>query len=171
MRQCGIEMELTVAVDIYLMNWPVAFHRTDDGRTAKGTDGKPLIDIGLTMSHAATWIDMEELVGSGKVRAIGVCNFSIDQLQRLLKYARIHPVLNQIECHPLLPQHEMLAYCQERKIGIMAHSPLGGQRGGLGATPLMQDWRLVSIADKLGVDVAQVLIAWGRETAELVCEG
>lgn len=107
---------------------------------------------------------MESLVDSGKIRAIGVSNFRIDQLERLLSYARIKPACNQVESHPWLPQPELFDFCKRNNITFMAYSPLGSQSGP-GAMHtidryLMEDDSIVGAANRLGVQPAQILLAW-----------
>jgi diketogulonate reductase-like aldo/keto reductase len=108
---------------------------------------------------------MEQLVDTGKARAIGVSNFTIPQLERLLSFARIKPVCNQVEAHPWFPQKEMLDYCRRTGIIFVAYSPLGTQPGGMHTIKarLMDDEDVVAVAKKNGVEAAQVLIAWARE--------
>lgn len=108
---------------------------------------------------------MEQLVDAGKTRAIGVSNFSIPQLERLLSFARIKPACNQVEAHPWFPQNEMLDFCNRNGIVFVAYSPLGTQPGGMHEIKarLMDDEDVVTVAGKNGVDPAQVLIAWARE--------
>lgn len=57
---------------------------------------------------------------------LGVSNFSTPKLKRLLKTARIHPVVNQVELHPYFPQKGLVNFCRENDIHITAHCPLGG---------------------------------------------
>jgi len=61
---------------------------------------------------------LEELYAQGKVRAIGVSNFEIDDLQELLKVAKVIPAVNQVELHPLLPQIELQKFCKRQGIAI-----------------------------------------------------
>ena len=62
---------------------------------------------------------------TGKVRTIGVSNFSIPNLEILLASAKIVPANNQVELHPYLPQHDLKAYCEARGILLSAYSPFG----------------------------------------------
>lgn len=62
---------------------------------------------------------------SGKVRAIGVANWSIPYLEELKKTWTIVPAVNQVELHPFLPQHELREYCKNLGILLEAYSPLG----------------------------------------------
>lgn len=68
---------------------------------------------------------MEELYESGKVKAIGVANWSIPYLQELEKTWKVVPAVNQVELHPFLPQHDLREYCEKRNILLEAYSPLG----------------------------------------------
>ena len=68
---------------------------------------------------------MEKLLETGKVRAIGVSNFSVKLLEVLLEEASIVPATNQVELHPCLPSFELKKYCEEKGIILTAYSPLG----------------------------------------------
>jgi glycerol 2-dehydrogenase (NADP+) len=68
---------------------------------------------------------MEELYKSGKVKAIGVANWSIPYLEKLKKTWTVVPAVNQVELHPFLPQHELKNYCDGLGILLEAYSPLG----------------------------------------------
>ncbi|KAF6145831.1 hypothetical protein GIB67_028826 [Kingdonia uniflora] len=72
-----------------------------------------------------TWKVMEALVESGLVRAIGVSNFSVRQIEELLQFANIVPAVNQVELHPFWHQDELVKFCQLKGIHVSAHTPLG----------------------------------------------
>lgn len=97
---------------------------------------------------------------NSRVRAIGVSNFSTHHLKKLLKVAKVVPACNQVELHPLLPQRKLVAFCKEKGIQIVAHSPLGG--GGMRAGEgLLQNAILKDIATKTGTTPATVALSWG----------
>lgn len=112
-----------------------------------------------------------------KVRAVGVSNFTIENLKGIIAATGVVPVVNQIEAHPLLPQDELVAFCKEHNIHITAYSPLGNNStyvlsGGrnntyilhseaIGLPLLIEDPVVKEVAKKLGATEAQVLIAWG----------
>ncbi|XP_051690923.2 1,5-anhydro-D-fructose reductase isoform X4 [Oryctolagus cuniculus] len=100
---------------------------------------------------------MEELVKAGLVKAIGVCNFNHEQLERLLKKPglRIKPVTNQIECHPYLTQKNLIGFCQERDVSVTAYYPFGSSWKGV---DLMDDPVLQRIAQNHGKTPAQILL-------------
>jgi glycerol 2-dehydrogenase (NADP+) len=86
-------------------------------------DGTRSIDRSWNQSE--TWRQMEELYRSGKVKAIGVANWSIPYLEILRQTWTIVPAVNQVELHPYLPQHELRKYCEDLGILLEAYSPLG----------------------------------------------
>lgn len=88
------------------------------------------------------------------VKAIGVSNFSVKTLGTLLNHAVIVPAVNQVELHPSLPQHELLAYCRDRGILLTAYSPIGKYK-------FADDPEIVDIARAHRASSAQVLLSWG----------
>jgi diketogulonate reductase-like aldo/keto reductase len=105
---------------------------------------------------------MEKLYKVGKTRSIGVSNWKISDLEAMLDYAEIKPAINQVEIHPFLPNTELVEYCFAHDILPVTYSPLGpqGQIETTQETPL-QNAELGALADKKGVTLAQLLIAWG----------
>lgn len=148
-------------IDLYLMHWPVPF-RTDsikDGNyltTPKKADGKP--DVDQDWNFVKTWELMQELPKTGKVRSVGVSNFSINNLKELLSSPgnKLTPAVNQIELHPLLPEFALVDFCKEHGIVVEAYSPLGGQDA-----PVLDDNIINEIAKAHGTDAGQVIVSWG----------
>lgn len=105
--------------------------------------------------HTQTWQLMENLLATGKVKAIGVSNYSKKYLEELLPKAKIVPAVNQIENHPSLPQQEIVDFCKEKGILIEAFSPLGST-----GSPLMKADAVVQVAKKKGVTAAAVLLSY-----------
>lgn len=145
--QCGY-------LDLYLMHWPVAFV-AGEAKTPKDKDGKVALDRQLSSDQSTTWAAMEKLVDQGLVRNIGVSNFCVERLEKLLPQVRIKPAVNQVEMHPYLQQPKLMSYCAEKGIHLTAYSPLGSQD-----SHLLQEPVLLSIAERHNVDPAAVLIAW-----------
>lgn len=129
-------------IDLWLMHWPAPM--TKDGNADFSKD------------WLDTWKGMERVfnVHSDKVKAIGVSNFSVTFLQRLLKEATVVPAVNQIELHPSCPQEEERAFCKEKGIVLTAYSPLGSDN-----SPLLMNPIVVKIAEKHDVHPANVLIS------------
>jgi glycerol 2-dehydrogenase (NADP+) len=112
-------------------------------------------DLVLDHSHITTWKSLEKLVATGKVKAIGVCNYSVKYLNDLLPHATIIPAVNQIENHPQLPQDDVVELCKSKGIHITAYSPLGSTGSPLFTRPEVQE-----VAKKHGVEVGTVLLSY-----------
>jgi glycerol 2-dehydrogenase (NADP+) len=65
---------------------------------------------------------------TGKVKAIGVSNFTVKNLKLLLETAQVVPAVNQIEMHPYCPQEEIRAFCKEKGIHVTAYRSLGRRK-------------------------------------------
>ncbi len=108
---------------------------------------------------------MESLVDSGRCRAIGLSDISLNELLHIYESARIKPAVVQVEAHPYLPETELLEFCKAKDVVFLAFAPLGhGTRPG----PL-EDPVISAIAGRVGKTPAQVLLAWAvqRGTALL----
>lgn len=68
---------------------------------------------------------MEEQVDAGRAKSIGVSNFNANQVEKLLKSARIKPSCLQVELHVSLQQKDLVRYCQRNGLVVVAYSPLG----------------------------------------------
>jgi glycerol 2-dehydrogenase (NADP+) len=141
-------------VDLYLMHWPVAMNPNGNHPLFPTTpDGSR--DVDFSRNHVDTYLDMEKLVDTGKVKAIGVANYSVMYLKELLACASIVPAVNQIENHPLLPQDDVLDFCKVNGIHITAYSPLGSTGSPLLTLPAVQQ-----IATKHSFSSASVLLSY-----------
>ncbi|MDI1801149.1 aldo/keto reductase, partial [Staphylococcus aureus] len=76
-----------------------------------------------------TYKAMEELYEQGKVKAIGVCNFNVHHLEKLMAQSSIKPMVNQIEVHPYFNQQELQEFCDRHDIKVTAWMPLMRNRG------------------------------------------
>ncbi|KAK9115654.1 hypothetical protein Sjap_014601 [Stephania japonica] len=109
-------------LDLYLVHWPEssAFSDATDPPLKSGGEYRQFSNRLKTI-----WKAMEALVEVGLVRAIGVSNFSIQQIEELLQFAKIVPAVNQVELHPFWRQDELVKFCQMKSIHVSAHTPLG----------------------------------------------
>lgn len=149
-------------VDLFLVHWPIAAERTEDYNPKIGEDGKYVILKDLTENPEPTWRAMEELNDAGKVRAIGVSNWTIDGLKKLMSFAKIMPAVNQIEIHPFLPNEALVKFCLENGVLPEAYSPLGSQdQVPNTGEKVRTNKTLNEVADRSGHTLAQVLLAWG----------
>jgi 2,5-diketo-D-gluconate reductase A len=126
-------------VDLYLIHWP-----------APGAD-----------RYVDSWRALQEIHASGRARAVGVSNFGVPHLQRLLDETGVTPAINQIELHPNLPQAELRAFHAEHGIATEAWSPLA--RGGL-----LEDPVVAKLAAKHGRTPAQVILRWHLQLGNVV---
>jgi len=149
-------------LDLYLIHTPFAF-QPGDNQDPRDPSGNVLYDPAVTLLD--TWRAMESLVDSGKCRAIGLSDITLDGLLSIYESARIKPAVVQVEAHPYLPETELLEFCKQKGIVFLAFAPLGH---GIRPGPL-EDPVILAIAARVGKTPAQVLLAWAvqRGTALL----
>ncbi|MGA2808538.1 MAG: aldo/keto reductase [Terracidiphilus sp.] len=149
-------------LDLYLIHTPFAFQPGDE-QDPRDQNGNVLYDKEVTLLD--TWRALESLVDDGRCRAIGLSDISLSELSPIYESARIKPAVVQVESHPYLPETELLEFCKEKGIVLLAFAPLGhGMRPGL-----LEDPVISAIAARVGKTAAQVLLAWAvqRGTAVL----
>lgn len=111
-------------LDLFLVHWPVRLVANESSRLLPvNPDGSRSVD--RDWDQAKTWAGMERVFRSGKVKAIGLCNWSVPYLEQLEKSWTVVPAVNQVELHPFNPSHKLKAWCDERGILMEAYSPLG----------------------------------------------
>lgn len=129
------EKELNVGpLDIYMIHWP-----------------RPSRD-----AYVDVWRALIDLREQGRVRSIGVSNFNEAEITRLIDETGVAPVLNQVESHPWLPQHELREFHRKHGIITQAWSPLGRGR-------LLEEPVIAQVAAKHDATPAQVIIRWHLE--------
>lgn len=143
-------------LDLYLIHTPFAF-QPGDNPDPRDENGNVIYDRGVTLLD--TWRAMEDLVDTGRCGAIGLSDIGLDKLVPLYDFARIKPAVVQVEAHPYLPETELLEFCKQRSIVLLAFAPLGH---GIRPGPL-EDPVVVAIAARLGRTPAQVLLAWAAQ--------
>ncbi|XP_049882966.1 aldo-keto reductase AKR2E4-like [Pectinophora gossypiella] len=141
------EMNLSY-VDLYLIHNPVAF--TPDEKAYAIIDYK------------RTWKGMEVAKNNGLARSIGVSNFNISQLERLMEHSEIKPAVLQVEVNLNLAQDKLLEFCKEHDIVVMAYTPFGGlfDKTTESPPPRADDPELVKIAEKYKKSTPQVVLKY-----------
>jgi 2,5-diketo-D-gluconate reductase A len=134
MRQLGIEQ-----LDLFLIHWPV-----------------PSRD-----HYVEAWKTLIELRDAGRIRSIGVSNFNLDHLERIIGETGVTPAVNQIELHPRFQQRDKRAFHKKHKIAIESWSPLG-------SGSLIDNPAIGAIAKKHGRSPAQVMIRWHLDEGLIV---
>jgi 2,5-diketo-D-gluconate reductase A len=127
MEKLGIDV-----LDLFLIHWP-----------------QPMFD-----QYVDTWRAFEKLLADGRVRSIGVSNFEIPHLQRLISETDVVPTVNQIELHPQFPQDELREFHAEHGILTESWGPLGQGKG------LLEDPNIVEVARRKDRTPAQVVLRW-----------
>lgn len=105
--------------------------------------------------YYGAWRALEELYNEGKIRAIGVDNFTQERLSDFITFNKIKPAINLIEANPLYQRHEDLAYMQEKEIQMEAWSPLAAGKDNLFTNPT-----LLELSKKYDKSVAQIVLRW-----------
>ena len=115
-------------IDLYLIHWP-------------------------NKLNAETWRAFEHLYETGKVKAIGVCNFKVEHLEELKKTAKIMPMVNQVEIHPFSTKNNIIDYCKDNHIKVIAWSPIA--RGRVLYSDLM-----INLSKKYKKSIVQIVLRW-----------
>lgn len=115
-------------IDLYLIHWP-------------------------NKLNAETWKAFEYLYESGKVKAIGVCNFKAEHIEDLKKTAKIMPMVNQVEIHPFSTKNNIIDYCKDNHIKVIAWSPIA--RGRVLYSDLM-----INLSKKYKKSIVQIVLRW-----------
>jgi len=146
-------------LDLYLIHWPIGFKNLGTGeKFPKDSEGNMLYG---TTKLEDTWAAMEKLVEKQLVRQIGLSNFNIPQIQRILKAAKVPPSVLQVECHPYLNQNRLIRFCKANNIAFTAYCPLGSPARPW-ASPddpyILKDPKLAEIANEYGKTTAHLCI-------------
>ncbi len=126
-------------IDLFLIHWPT-----------------PTLD-----NYVDTWRAFIHLREQGYVRAIGVSNFLVEHLERIISETGVAPDVNQIESHPRFWQPELEAYCKAHGIAVEAYSPLG-HGSDISSEPVE------AAASAHGVSAAQVVLRWHVQKGHVV---
>ncbi|WP_371367962.1 aldo/keto reductase [Pseudomonas sp. QL9] len=140
-------------VDSYLIHTPFAFQPGEE-QDPRDEQGRVIYDTGVTLLD--TWRALEQLVDSGRCRSIGLSDVSLPTLQAIVAEARIKPAVVQIEAHPYLPEWELVEFCRQHGIVVLAFAPLGHAM----EPNVLEEPVLTEIAQRLGRTPAQVALAW-----------
>jgi diketogulonate reductase-like aldo/keto reductase len=149
-------------LDCYLIHTPFAFRPGDD-QDPRDERGQVIYDRGVTLIE--TWRALERLVDGGQCRSIGLSDITLEKLREIVAAARIKPAVVQVESHPYLPEWELLDFCREHGIVLLAFAALGH-----GMDPkVLDDPVITAIAHRVHKTPAQVALAWAvqRGTAFL----
>ena len=150
-------------VDLLLIHTPFGMKNMGDRNfIPTDADGNRLL---VDHDYVKTWKVMEKLVRCGKVRQIGLSNFSIPQVEEIMKKGTITPANLQHECHAYLQQNALREFCRRHRIVPTGYAPLGAPARPQhcheeGHLTLLEDPLVNEIAWKLGKTPGQILIRY-----------
>jgi len=155
-------------LDMYLIHWPMAY--------CEGGDLFPKDDQGKIIYSETdfmdTWTAMEDAVSAGKIKSIGLSNFNMEQVERVIREGRIKPSNLQVEIHPYFPQRGLLRFCHENRIAVTAYSPLANNGNNFArkedSPNLLTEPALVEIGRSHAKTPAQIAIRWALQRGTVV---
>lgn len=167
MKKSGIARE-----NIFLETklWP-SFYEQEDAveKTLKRLD-TDYIDLLLIHQPAGNYIAgyrlMEKAYKEGKVKAIGLSNFTMEQIQKILDVCEVNPAVLQTEVHPYFQEDELKEFLAKEDIAIQAWYPLGH-----GDKALLEESVFTRLAEKYGKSNAQIILRWHIQAGEIVIPG
>ena len=139
--------------DCYIIHTPFAF-RPGDEQDPRDERGQVIYDPGVTLVE--TWGALERLVDGGRCKSIGLSDVNLEKLKEIVAAARIKPAVVQVESHPYLPEWELLDFCKEHGIVLLAFAALGHAS----EPKVLDDPVITDIARRVNKTLAQVALAW-----------
>lgn len=128
-------------VDLFLIHWPLPTRYNGD--------------------FVSTWHTLESFQQAGQAKSIGVSNFQVEHLERLVAEASVLPSVNQIELHPYFSNHYVKQFGEEHGIATEAWSPIAQGE-------VLDDPVVIAIADEIGKTPAQVVLRWQIEHGNII---
>jgi len=157
-------------VDLLLIHWPVNFKMVEGNMWPKDDNGHTMNETDSSVaSIKLCWQAMEKFVDEGKVKSIGISNFSKEECEEVFGYARIKPVVNQIEVHPYFQQDDLIAYCHSKGMLVEDYCPLGNlkRHGAEDVTP-MNEPIVKQLAEKYKKTAGQIVLRWGLQHSDVI---
>ena len=168
-RECGVPRDklfVTTKVQAEIKNYKKAKKSINDSLKRSGLDYFDLILIHCPQpwmlfrgkrrffkENIEVWKALEEAYEEGKVRAIGVSNFLVDDLENIINNCKIKPIVNQVLCHIGSTPIDVIKFCQENDVVVESYSPIAHGRA-------LENKEIVEMAKKYNVSVAQLCIKY-----------
>ncbi|XP_055708694.1 aldo-keto reductase AKR2E4-like isoform X2 [Phlebotomus papatasi] len=145
-------------LDLYLIHLPIGlnFHK-EDVYFPYREDG--VLDTN-DIDYLETWRGMEKCVELGLTKSIGISNFNSRQIERILSVCKIKPSSLQVELNPHVTQKELLKYCKEKNIAVIAYTPIGRPNLQEKTPNYIFDDRVLAIAQKYGKTATQIILRY-----------
>ena len=167
MKKSGVSRE-----EIFLETklWPAFYEQPDAVEKTLERLDTDYIDLLLIHQPAGNYIAgyklMEKAYKEGKVKAIGLSNFSQSQIREILDICEVKPVVLQTEVHPYYQEKKLKDYLKKEGIVIQAWYPLGHGDKALLEEPLFQE-----LGKKYGKSSAQIILRWHIQAGNIVIPG
>ena len=150
--------------DCYMLHWPEAWaHRghltrladkpveRQEALTFPEADDETIETADVSLETA--WNNLEAVFDRGWAQTVGVCNVSLEQLETVCEAGAVSPAIVQVERHPYAPRTDLVSWCHDRGIRVVAHSPLS-------ADGLLEDPVLAAVGQRHDLSPAGVVVAW-----------
>ena len=166
-RNSGVERD-----EIFLVSklWPSVYEDEDAVEKTLARLDTDYIDLLFLHQPAGNWKKgyqiIEKAYKEGKVKAIGLSNFSIEQIQEIIDECEVRPQMVQVEAHPYFPQTELKEFLSQYGMGLMAWYPLGH-----GDKSLIEEEVFTKLAAKYGKSNAQVILRWHVQSGNVIIPG
>ena len=167
MKRSGVKRE-----EIFLETklWPAFYEQEDAVEKTLARLGTDYIDLLLIHQPAGNYVAgyrlMEKAYQAGKVRAIGLSNFSRAQIEEILSICQVKPTVLQTELHPYHQETELKAFLQENGMVAQAWYPLGH-----GDKALLEETLFAQLGEKYGKSAAQIILRWHMQDGNIVIPG
>lgn len=169
----AIEEGIVTREEVYLETkiWPSFYE--DESAVDKTLErlGVDYIDMLILHQPAGNYVAgykmLEKAKKEGKVKSIGISNFTIEQMEDLLSQTEIVPSLTQVEAHPYFPQTELKKYLDEKGIVLQAWYPLGGKEN----DSVLSEEVFARIGEKYSKTPAQAILRWHIDSNNIVIPG
>ena len=167
MKKSGLKRE-----EIFLETklWPAFYEQADAVEKTLARLDTDYIDLLLIHQPAGNYVAgyrlMEKAYKEGKVRAIGLSNFSVEQIKEILSICEVKPTILQTEVHPYSQEKELKEFLDSQGIVIQAWYPLGH-----GDKALIEEPVFSKLAQKYGKSNAQIILRWHVQSGNIVIPG
>ncbi|XP_064630731.1 aldo-keto reductase family 1 member B1-like [Lineus longissimus] len=171
-KSCKVSLEKLGLdyVDLYLMHWPMAYVE-DREDFPKGEDDKFIFSSAPNSGTLDTWQGMEECVELKLAKSIGVSNFNSQQIEKILKVAKIKPANLQIEAHPYFNNGRLVKFALDHGLTVTAYSPFGSPTRNW-AKPddpfILEEEKVKKLAEKYGKTPGQLVLRWNIQRGLIV---
>lgn len=168
MKKSGLEREkIYLSTKLWPSEYAVADQAIDDTLKRLDTDYIDLLFLHQPVGdYVGAYKAMERAVKAGKVKSLGLSNFSVEQIKEIVTVTEIKPAVVQVEAHPYYPQTALKEYLKEMKALIMAWYPLGH-----GDKALQNEEVFAELAGKYGKSKAQIILRWHTQVGNIVIPG